>query len=119
MDAHLGRGFAASASWLLAAAFIQLTPSSNCRPPDPRPAGAHPSLPLPRWGARGTIFLSNMRLVFVADKPDGSSGLQAFELPLAYISEEDFKQPIFFANNLSGRCGGVRDCGRCWCMGRS
>ncbi len=46
-----------------------------------------------------------MRLVFVADKPDGASGLQAFELPLAYISEEDFKQPIFFANNLSGRCG--------------
>ena len=47
-----------------------------------------------------------MRLVFVADKPDGTTGLQAFELPLAYISEEDFKQPIFFANNLSGRCGG-------------
>lgn len=60
-----------------------------------------------KWGARGTIFLSNMRLVFVADKPDGSSGLQAFELPLAYISEEDFKQPIFFANNLSGRCNMV------------
>ncbi|KAI7840790.1 hypothetical protein COHA_005494 [Chlorella ohadii] len=60
-----------------------------------------------KWGARGTIFLSNMRLVFVADKPDGASGLQAFELPLAYISEEDFKQPIFFANNLSGRCNMV------------
>lgn len=53
-----------------------------------------------------------MRLVFVADKPDSTSGLQAFELPLAYISEEDFKQPIFFANNLSGRCSG----GHCWCL---
>lgn len=71
----------------------------------PDPALPYPALPRPpRWGARGTIFLSNMRLVFVADKPDNTSGLQAFELPLAYISEEDFKQPIFFANNLSGRC---------------
>ena len=45
-----------------------------------------------------------MRLVFVANKPDAASGLHAFELPLAYITEEDFKQPILWANNLSGRC---------------
>jgi hypothetical protein len=45
-----------------------------------------------------------MRLVFVADKPDASSGLHAFELPLAFITDEDFKQPVFSANNLSGRC---------------
>lgn len=57
-----------------------------------------------RWSARGTVFLSNMRMVFVADKPDSSSGLEAFELPLAYIADEDFRQPILFANNLSGRC---------------
>lgn len=108
MDAYLGRGLAASAPWLLAAELIRLTPLSKLSAPDPRPGPSHLSPTLPRWGARGTIFLSNMRLVFVADKPDGSSGLQAFELPLAYISEEDFKQPIFFANNLSGRCGGAR-----------
>jgi hypothetical protein len=45
-----------------------------------------------------------MRLVFVADKPDAASGLQAFELPLAFIMDETFKQPIFAANNLSGKC---------------
>ncbi|KAL4452244.1 hypothetical protein ABPG75_007906 [Micractinium tetrahymenae] len=57
-----------------------------------------------KWSARGTVFLSNMRMVFIADKPDSSSGLEAFELPLAYIADEDFRQPILFANNLSGRC---------------
>jgi hypothetical protein len=41
--------------------------------------------------------------VFVADKLDSSSGLQAFELPLAYIIGEGFKQPIFGANYLNGR----------------
>lgn len=45
-----------------------------------------------KWSARGTVFLSNMRLVFVADKPDSGSGLEAFELPLAYIAGEDFQQ---------------------------
>ena len=50
-----------------------------------------------------------MRLVFVADKADATSGLEAFELPLAYISGEDFSQPILGANNLSGRsAGGLR-----------
>ena len=44
-----------------------------------------------------------MRLVFVADKADATSGLEAFELPLAYISGEDFSQPILGANNLRGR----------------
>lgn len=39
---------------------------------------------------------SNMRLVFIADKPDSSSGLEAFELPLAYVADEDFRQPILF-----------------------
>lgn len=53
-----------------------------------------------------------MRLVFVADEPDASSGLQAFELPLAYISQEDFKQPLFGSNTLSGSCAMV-DGGGC------
>ncbi|EFN55018.1 hypothetical protein CHLNCDRAFT_134845 [Chlorella variabilis] len=55
-------------------------------------------------GALRTRGNNNMRLCFVADKPDTSSGLHAFELPLAFITDEDFKQPIFNANNLSGRC---------------
>ena len=42
-----------------------------------------------------------MRFVFVAPKPD-KSGLQAFELPLAYITREKFSQPILACNNLTG-----------------
>jgi hypothetical protein len=44
-----------------------------------------------------------MRFVFVAPKPD-KSGLQAFELPLAYIYKEKFSQPILGCNNLAGVC---------------
>lgn len=40
-----------------------------------------------------------MRMVFIADKPDSSSGLEAFELPLAYIADEDFRQPILFGES--------------------
>eukprot|EP00887_Chlorella_sp_A99_P002137 scaffold21.g2137.t1 len=57
-----------------------------------------------KWTARGTAFLTNMRLVFVAKKLDPESNLQAFELPLAYITQENFNQPIFGANNLVGKC---------------
>ena len=64
--------------------------------PAPRSAaGAKPALLLP----------PAQRLVFVSTKgPDAESGLQAFELPLAYIAEESFNQPIFGANNLRGKC---------------
>jgi WW domain-binding protein 2 len=47
--------------------------------------------------------VSNVRLVFVADKPD-ASGLAGFDLPLVYIATERLEQPIFGANNLSGTC---------------
>jgi hypothetical protein len=48
--------------------------------------------------------VSNVRLVFVADKTDPSSGLAGFDLPLVYIATEKLNQPIFGANNLSGTC---------------
>lgn len=54
-----------------------------------------------RWSVSGTLFLTNMRLVFISPKPH-TSGLQAFELPLAYLSQETFNQPILGCNNLTG-----------------
>ena len=44
-----------------------------------------------------------MRLVFVALKPDDASGLVAFSLPLALLSDDtQFVQPIFRCNHLAG-----------------
>lgn len=63
-----------------------------------------------RWKARGTLFLTNIRCVFVADAPD-PSGLVAFDLPLVYIRKDRFNQPIFGANNLSGECWPAQDNG--------
>jgi len=71
-----------------------LSPSSSSSPPTPR----HHS-----WTAAGTLFLSNMRLVFVAAQPDAVSGLVAFSLPLALLSDDtSFVQPIFRCNHLAG-----------------
>jgi hypothetical protein len=56
-----------------------------------------------RWKTTGAVYVSNIRLVFVADKPD-PSGLAGFDLPLVYISSEKLNQPIFGCNNLSGAC---------------
>ena len=60
----------------------------------------------PSWKADGTLFLTNMRLVFVAaptKKPD-PAGLASFALPLALITPDtEFKQPIFACNQLKGR----------------
>lgn len=60
--------------------------------------------PSKRWSAKGTVFLSNVRLVFVADQPDPLSGLAAFDLPLVYIRNDSLRQPIFGCNNLTGEC---------------
>ena len=44
-----------------------------------------------------------MRLVFVAAKPDEASGLVAFSLPLALLSDStSFVQPIFRCNHRAG-----------------
>ncbi|KAG2706317.1 hypothetical protein I3843_05G087800 [Carya illinoinensis] len=50
--------------------------------------------------AKGTIYLSNIRMVFVANKPVGN--FTAFDMPLLYVHGEKFNQPIFFCNNISG-----------------
>ncbi|EYU44883.1 hypothetical protein MIMGU_mgv1a026348mg, partial [Erythranthe guttata] len=50
---------------------------------------------------KGTIFLSNIRMVFVASKPVGN--FVAFDMPLLYVHGEKFNQPIFYCNNISGR----------------
>ncbi|KAL8534941.1 hypothetical protein ACS0TY_010827 [Phlomoides rotata] len=51
--------------------------------------------------AKGTIYLSNIRMVFVANKPVGN--FFAFDMPLLYVHGEKFSQPIFYCNNISGR----------------
>ncbi|OAY65096.1 UPF0664 stress-induced protein C29B12.11c [Ananas comosus] len=50
--------------------------------------------------AKGTIYLSNIRIVFVAKKPVGN--FVAFDMPLLYVHGEKFNQPIFFCNNITG-----------------
>ncbi|KAK1294564.1 hypothetical protein QJS10_CPA16g00707 [Acorus calamus] len=50
--------------------------------------------------AKGIVYLSNIRMVFVASKPVGN--FVAFDMPLLYIHGEKFNQPIFFCNNISG-----------------
>ncbi|KAK6232673.1 hypothetical protein QUC31_010044 [Theobroma cacao] len=53
-----------------------------------------------RVKARGAIYLSNIRMVFVATHPDGN--FFAFDMPLLYVHDEKFNQPIFHCNNISG-----------------
>uniref|UniRef100_A0A7S0RKJ1 Uncharacterized protein n=1 Tax=Chlamydomonas leiostraca TaxID=1034604 RepID=A0A7S0RKJ1_9CHLO len=55
-----------------------------------------------RWSCTGTLFLSNVRAVFIGDKAD-PSGLRAFDLPLVYLRNDSLHQPIFFCNNIKGQ----------------
>ncbi|WMV23250.1 hypothetical protein MTR67_016635 [Solanum verrucosum] len=48
---------------------------------------------------RGTIYLSNIRMVFVAKMP---VDFIAFDMPLLFVSDEKFNQPVFHCNNISG-----------------
>ena len=68
-------------------------------------------MPCVRWSSKGTVFLSNVRLVFVADVPDPISGLAAFDFPLVYIRNDSLRQPIFTCNNLTGECWPAADGG--------
>mmetsp|Transcript_46067 Transcript_46067/g.76737 ORF Transcript_46067/g.76737 Transcript_46067/m.76737 type:complete len:244 (-) Transcript_46067:466-1197(-) len=59
--------------------------------------------------AKGVLYVSTLRIVFVTSPPPshdargpGGYVLYAFELPYMGIFEEKFNQPIFGANNLSG-----------------
>ncbi|XP_050372728.1 uncharacterized protein LOC126790512 isoform X1 [Argentina anserina] len=51
--------------------------------------------------AKGTIYLSNIRMVFVSKQPVGD--FVAFDMPLLYVHGEKFNQPIFFCNNIAGQ----------------
>ncbi|KAK8913585.1 hypothetical protein KSP39_PZI023789 [Platanthera zijinensis] len=50
---------------------------------------------------KGTIYLSNVRIVFVAKNHIGN--FFAFDIPLLHIHNEKFNQPIFHCNNISGK----------------
>ncbi|KAM7255892.1 hypothetical protein ACFE04_011633 [Oxalis oulophora] len=63
---------------------------------DKIPGGAHGG----HIKAKGTIYLSNIRMVFVANKP--VANFFAFDIPLLYAHGEKFNQPIFHCNNISG-----------------
>jgi len=52
-----------------------------------------------KFDAKGDLYLSTLRLVFVSK---GSGSLEGFDLPIATLTQESFNQPIFGANNLSG-----------------
>lgn len=60
-----------------------------------------PNLSGGKWSARGTLYLTSIRMVFVAKSP--SPPVLAFDIPLLFVSEEAFNQPIFACNNLSGK----------------
>jgi len=66
-----------------------------------------------KFQAGGQLFLSPLRIVFVAEESSGSgllgtlfgaskANVLAFDLPLATLERESFNQPIFGANNLTG-----------------
>ncbi|WIA21976.1 hypothetical protein OEZ85_004333 [Tetradesmus obliquus] len=55
-----------------------------------------------KWSTTGALYLSNVRLVFVAEKAD-ASGLAGFDMPLVYVCKEKLNQPIFGCNNLAGQ----------------
>ncbi|XP_059658357.1 UPF0664 stress-induced protein C29B12.11c [Cornus florida] len=59
-----------------------------------------PGAPGGKFKAKGTIYLSNIRMVFVADKPVGN--IYAFDMPLLHVHGEKFNQPIFHCNNITG-----------------
>jgi len=58
--------------------------------------------------SNGTIFLSNLRIVFVPSRPQpiigvaGQTEFRSFVMELSRIYNERFNQPIFGANNFMG-----------------
>ena len=58
-----------------------------------------------RVDLQGELHVSTIRMVFI----NHSGGdMQAFDLPMANITNEKFNQPIFGANNISGTVAAVR-----------
>ena len=69
------------------------------------PAPVVPVLSDARVNLQGELHVSTIRMVFV----NNSGGdMQAFDLPMANITNEKFNQPIFGANNISGTVAAVR-----------
>jgi len=69
---------------------------------------------LPKLKSKGAIHLTTLRIVFVStDKPDLGQGTRflAFDFPLTKMSQENFGQPIFGANNLTGVVQPIEGCG--------
>lgn len=54
-----------------------------------------------KFSGKGELHVSTIRMVFVCSSP--SADFSAFDIPLANITDESFNQPIFGANNLSGK----------------
>ena len=60
---------------------------------------------LPTLAAAGTLYLTTLRLVFVAHSPKTLSCgtcFSSFAFPLEGLTEEKFNQPVFGCNNISG-----------------
>jgi len=53
-----------------------------------------------KFKGKGELHVSTIRMVFVNHQ--GGQGFNAFDIPLASVTGEQFNQPIFGANNLSG-----------------
>ena len=62
-------------------------------------------LTVPTTLAQGELHVSTIRMVFVSNS---GGDMQAFDLPMANITNEKFNQPIFGANNISGTVAAVR-----------
>jgi hypothetical protein len=58
-----------------------------------------------KFSAKGTLYLTTESLFFVAAKPKVQSRcwFVSFRIPLTKMTKEKFNQPIFGANNLTGR----------------
>lgn len=53
-----------------------------------------------RYKGKGDLYLTTARIVFVNRK---GGNMQSFDVPLALMSRERFKQPIFGANYINGK----------------
>lgn len=54
-----------------------------------------------KFAGKGELHVSTIRMVFLCSRP--TAEFSGFDIPMANLSEESFNQPIFGANNLSGK----------------
>lgn len=64
------------------------------------------------FNGKGRIYCTTQRIIFVAEKKLLQNGrcFQAFEIPLAKMTDEKFNQPIFGACSISGLVAMNGDC---------